>query len=230
MLDKLFRKKGEQRDSKGNPYLIRACIGTPEMPPVDYFVALDSVGVQWGEDPKEQKEKGQKNSGKLCEYVLSAIDEYNKRSDSYGCCLGVALIGASKKSGKNISLLSHQALLFEPRTIKKFKRDLRSRISEFMKLSKKGTVDAVIFGGDFSGTIADNYVETVESLNEILTPGTGISPRVISGPNLDGTSGINVFLDTENRRLYITQQAGDAQFASESFSAAEVKEQSLKWQ
>ena len=229
MLEKLFRKRSERKEAERNPYLIRGCIGTHEMPPADYFVALDAVGVQWIEDPKEQKKKGQKNSGKLYDYVISAADEQSKRSDAYGPCLGVVVSGRSKKNGKDISFLLHHSSLLDPKVRKKFERDLRLSISNLMKLSKKGTVDAVIFGGDFSGIRREDYSSKVQFLNKILQEGTGVSPHVISGPSLDGDSGIDAFFDTENRKLHITQHDEDARFAAGSFPASEVKNESKKW-
>ena len=90
-----------------------------------------------------------KNSGEET-YVISDISEKNKYSVDYYNCTGVVAVGIEKKTGQNVSFLSHQSPSFfvenkEERL--KFKKDLIENIKKIKEQCVSGTVDIVIFGG-----------------------------------------------------------------------------------
>lgn len=253
MLREFLRRRGENKTKEDNPneipkerapYLIKACIGTYNSFDSDSwenFISLDAVNVDWRGNLEEQRNTGQKNSGKIGEYIISNIDDNNKKSYGYINCTGLVVSGISKETGKNISLLTHQnplATLYEAKEI--FTQHLNNSLSEFMGKIDTKTVDAVVFGGNFfqerplkegRGTLAEEYIGSVRQLEEILEKHTDISPQVIIGPNMDFLGEIDVAFDTKNKRLYIVRSDQPIhQNSTGSFPTSSVERESKKWE
>ena len=68
--------------------------------------------------------------------------------------------------------------------------------------SVQGSVDVVIFGGNPA-----LYEESIKSLADICKSNFDFEPVILTGPNrIGGYDGFtSVFLDTQNRRLYLTR-------------------------
>lgn len=165
------------------------------------------------------------------ECVISNINEKNKFSEGYSVCLGMAIIGIDKNTGKNISLLTHQ----EPIAFLSsddFKKYLLERTKDIVAQSKSGTVDAIIFGGSVTMNSLDasvsNYEDSIKLISEITSTPLGFSPSVVTGPKIP--IGINdIYLDSENRNLYLVMTEQKKDILYEDFNSSEVKGQIEKY-
>jgi hypothetical protein len=98
-----------------------------------------------------------------------------------------------------------------------------------------GTVDAVIFGGNYffdeeasTRAFRINYNASINSLSSEIFDVLGFTPPVIAGPKTYN-GGDSVYFDNENRRLYIVRpKVGDS--STESYLPKDLKEQEKKWQ
>lgn len=199
---------------------IMACIGTAEDFGQQYLI-LDNhkydsenvTNVNW-DNPFVNE------SFKHCgfnSYTISGIDASFKCSEGFYRCTGIVVVGLDKETGKNISFMTHQdpkKILYESND--QFDKDLSDRLKDLLTRSEKGTVDAVIFGGNVSSYIGVedstaniNYRDSIKKLSCILRERLGFNPLIITGPKnrpLKGTPHAHfdsVFFDTDHRRLFI---------------------------
>lgn len=173
--------------------------------------------VDWFENSSALKERGMKNPAAFT-YVISGIDGKNKFSESYGPCTGVALVGIDKKTGENISFLSHQdPEQFLAKYKNKFSHDLSKSIEKMIHECEPGTVDAVVFGG--SADDPYEYIDSIKLLGEICKEELGFEPVVLTGPNDYYWKGgrTHVYFDTENRRLHIVRPPQGQKISNQSF-------------
>ncbi|HEV7701855.1 MAG TPA: hypothetical protein VGO63_00190 [Candidatus Paceibacterota bacterium] len=106
----------------------------------------------------------------------------------------------------------------------KFDLDFREAIREIKSKAKEGSIDALIFGGQEGD---EDYIESIKLLGKILEEELNFEPMVVTGPNMrsnehDGGGPTKVYLDTQNRRLYIvrpTQTSED----NKAFLPSEIK-------
>lgn len=148
-------------------------------------------------------------------FNLSALSEQDKFSEEYSECTGVVLVGKDKTIGRELSLLSHQNPQRLSGAVKdQFAGELISRLDQLIEASEPGTIDVVLFGGHTNTEEqTDQYEESIRSLSEICKSRLGFEPAVIVGPNADvAKARMNVYLDTQHRRLYIVRpdQAAEA--------------------
>lgn len=210
---------------------IMACIGTQEQFEEEPKKNPKAHIINFFNDSHELNKKDFKNDGART-YVISTLDDLDKASRSFFNCLGLVAAGVERKTGENVSFLSHQ----RPWQIlkgnhEKFVKDFDEKLAELKERGEKGTIDVVIFGGNYlvggQGSQFD-YRSSVELLSTEVEKILGFKPVVIAGPKLT-EGGENVLYDNEYRRLYILRpEVGNS--SSESFSPDKIKEQEEKWQ
>ncbi|NVN97135.1 hypothetical protein HXX01_02795 [Candidatus Nomurabacteria bacterium] len=201
---------------------------------------------------KELQEKNFLNNG-AGKYVISPCDSLDKYSLSYLDCTGIVAVGVDKKTGKNVSFMSHQdpeVFLRDEETKQKFKKDLSDSIDKLIASSVQDSVDVVIFGGQYerqSHDMPDDnfrlgvdntddyledsyslYLKSIKFLNFNLSKQLGFSPVVMTGPNdnfYSFNNATNVYFDNENRRLYLIRPKQEVSKKNEPFVASSVEQQ-----
>ena len=97
---------------------IMACVGTPdefrENPGAEKFAFYEDVfdvpgadNVDYHGRPAFLARQNFKNGGRES-YVISPVDNLDKFSRSFKNCTGIVVAGYDKKTGENISFLSHE--------------------------------------------------------------------------------------------------------------------------
>ena len=222
---------------------IMACVGTYEQFGGHHAVeklardidagAGSAHNVDYYGNPEDLSRRGFKNKDRYL-YVISPVDNLDKFSKSFRDCTGVVVTGLDKKTGKNISFLSHQ----DPQHFLKeenknaFVHDLRQQLRAIRELSKEGTIDAIIVGGNYfnmedSGEFADKYVASIAFLSKEIKEALGFEPLIKTGPKVVGGSD-DILLDTKHRRLYVVRpEVGDV--TTESFVTSDMKTFAQKW-
>ncbi len=112
----------------------------------------------------------------------------------------------------------------------KFTVDLERKIAELKALSEDGTVDAVVFGGNyFKGqpSYIQNYLDSVKLLDKIIEKEFGFSPVVLTGPNIVGGDQA-IYFDTQNRRMYIMKPE-DLKRTNVPYVASQARKEKEKW-
>lgn len=220
---------------------IRACIGTPEQfknKPGAEKAAFDDEAqnlsgthnVDYYGEPEDLTNKKFKHDD---DYVLSPVDNLDKFSKSFLNCTGIIVTGQDKETGKNVSFLSHQTpqcFLTNKDKRNRFTHNLKQRLVEIKKRSVKGTIDAVIIGGNYSEKwvrYQEDYLRSVKLLSAEAQKILGFEPLVMTGPKTLGGKD-NVFYDNKGRRLYIMRpEVGDG--TTESYSPNNIEKQKEKW-
>jgi hypothetical protein len=183
-------------------------------------------------------------------YVISPVNGKDKISRTFENCTGAAVSGSDKKTGKNISFLSHQDYrYFLPNKFfpvhphaDRFVEDMERQMSVLKEQCIPGTIDAVIFGGNYAigdekkdrwAEIQSNeafrvaHVRSIDLLASKISEVLGFEPVVITGPKTGGGDD-EVYYDNENRRLYIIRPSvGDS--SAESYLPKDIKKQEEKW-
>ncbi len=195
----------------------------------------NSRNVDYYGKPDELQEQNFKNAG-VDSYVISPIDGADKFSTSFRNCTGLVVVGVDKKTGENISFLSHEDpkyFLPQKENSNQFIHDLEQQLLELKERSAEGTIDAVIVGGNYHNSLGSfNYVEDYENsiklLSEEVSKALGFEPMVVTGPKT--AHGIdNVFFDNKEKRLSIVRpEVGDA--TTENYMPSGIDEQSKKWE
>lgn len=170
-------------------------------------------------------------------YVISDLSSKDKYSTGMYDCTGIVLVGEDTETNKNISILSHQ----DPKEFLKsnisisFKNHLILSLEKIVKQSKKGSIDALIVGGNTHDHEDDpalsygekKYLNSIKFVGEIIRDKLGFDPTVITGPK--GTSGgNNVYFDTKNRRLYLSIPDQTNNVTYHDFKSENVTEQLKK--
>lgn len=240
---------------------IMACIGTRE--DFDKETGLTDRLGYWGENPQtllvdyyadsyENSLKKIRNAGTKT-YAISDISDLNKFSLKYANCTGVIVAGQDKITGKNISFFTHQdptIILPEGLDSDLFRGDLKRSLKKLRDRSVPGTIDAVIFGGNYLDSDKEeeknkqaqkekrslpsprvefekNYKDSISLLSTQISDVLGFEPTVIAGPKtMIGRD--DAIYDNEHRRLYLRRpEIGDK--SSESFSPQEMNEREEGW-
>ncbi|PIR68216.1 hypothetical protein COU49_02640 [Candidatus Nomurabacteria bacterium CG10_big_fil_rev_8_21_14_0_10_35_16] len=192
-------------------------------------IEASGTNVDYYASTKIYRENNMKNAGTYT-YVVSAIDGTDKFSHEYLNCTGIVIVGTNKQ-GEEISFMTHQEpsiILVKKRN--NFTTDLRDRLREFIEKVEKGSIDAVMFGGNRRRASID-FQDSIELVTEILKQELGFEPTIMTGPNLSGTQ-TDIFFDTKNRRLYIVRGAHKNEHnykTNESFLPSEIDEQVKNW-
>jgi hypothetical protein len=198
----------------------------PEMQNIDYYG-----------DPAKLAENQHKNAG-YNSYVISAIDSLDKISKSYMNCTGLIVTGQDRKTGEDVSFLSHQDpkyFLKNRDSINQFSTDLSQRIKELKDRCIEGTIDAAVFGGNYfqsssflrQNPYAKKYIESVKLIAGEVTRILGFEPAVITGPKLTEGSD-DIFYNNKERHLHIIRpEAGSP--SSDSYAPGDIDNQKKKW-
>ncbi len=162
-------------------------------------------------------------------YIISEINDHNKKSLWYKNCNGICMVGKSIKTGKNISVLTHQCptVLFKiekegvwlTKIGEKFRKDITRTIESFINETEEESRDYIIFWGNyFSRTYpsientktwehAYFYKQSVKLLIKIMQEVTWVYPEIITWPN-KYTWGTWALFDNEKRVLYQLRYSG----------------------
>ncbi len=238
--------RAETKEEKASIGGIIACIGEKDSftgEELEDLGRLQSEKVDYYGTEKKWKRSGYKNGGEYS-YVISALSESNKASTEYYNCTGVAAVGRDRRTGKNLSILSHQDPRFFLNKKENFAKDLVTSLEEMVERSEPGSIDVVIFGGNYTAesqsvldeheserTKVHDYRDSIAILSQIINDVVGMDPQVILGPdtsfNVDGTG---VVLDTQKRRLYVTRPNQPGQGNTNiNFRAADLKSHEERW-
>jgi hypothetical protein len=232
---------GLPKDFKGQMGIEKeAFLGRPENSPrtvdIDYFA-----------DPEELWDRNIRNAGSNS-YMISGVDDLNKFSSEFKNCTGLVVVGRDRRTGKNISFMSHQNPMYfldfkEGEDLghgaTDFLKDLSIRLENLKHHAMEGTVDAVIVGGNYfndglknADLYRDNYKRSIKFVSKLVSETFGFEPVVVAGPKTNRATGgaiDNVFFDDENRRLYLLRSNADKDVSPESFLAKDVEDQEKKW-
>lgn len=168
-------------------------------------------------------------------YLISSISAQNKYSEKYIDCTGVLAVGKSKESGENISFLSHQ--ISSGNFPKSFPKKLELKITELKQKVLKGSIDIVVFGGDYSHqkekntlyTPAEEYAVAIRKTSETIRKAAGFDPVVIAGPNLNLGTHTHAYFDNTNRRLYIVRPTQRESLTNAAYRPKDIKKVSKDW-
>lgn len=222
---KEFLPKNEVSTDKKFWYLrpdikpIMVCLGDAEAPAIDIdysavLINADFVDLYGNEEILRQKNYIKEGDE---EYVISPVNFNNKLSKNFCDCTGAVTVGLDKKSGLNISFMSHQ----NPDYFLEIKReqfvlDFESRLTEIKDRCESGTIETVLFGGRYAkvrqyedghpdrDAFIQEYVDSINLLTNSVCKELGFYPEVIVGPKFSSASDTVAF-DTKNRRLYLTR-------------------------
>lgn len=225
---------------------IMACVGT-----VEQFIEEDKDledpllnirnkfsnpnNIDYYGQHEELINQGFKNA-KYQSYVISSLDNSDKFSKSFKNCTGIIVTGISKDTNENISFLSHQDpryFLVNRKKKKSFLEDLKEQLISLKEVSIKGTIDAVIVGGNYfkeewAGKYRRDYLNSIKLLSTEVKNVLGFEPVVTVGPKTIKGRADDIFYDNNNRRLYIIRPEVDSPSA-ESFLPKDIKKQAKKW-
>ncbi|MFA6386457.1 MAG: hypothetical protein WCW04_01675 [Candidatus Paceibacterota bacterium] len=134
-------------------------------------------------------------------YVISSVSSKDKFTKGLYDCTGCIVVGEDKETNENISILSHQdpKQFLKSHLIDSFKLHLSENLIKILQKSKKGSIDAIIYGGQKYGS---DFEKSVEVVSEIIKNELGFSPTVITGPK-EGNGSTDVYFDNKNRRVYL---------------------------
>ncbi len=239
-------RKGEAEYLKSDIRPIMACVGTRE----DFLDSphlkeirrvrngIDTSqkihNVDYYADKGELDANNFKHDGRMT-YVISDINNKDKFSEGFKNCTGLVVAGKDKKTGENISFLTHQDpdyFLDGVENKNKLKEDLRERIEALKEKCEEGTLDARVFGGNYFGKdeieYRENYLNSIKLLSSEVSSVLGFKPVVVVGPKTVQGGQDDVFYDNEHRRLYIVRPVvGDA--TTNPVSPEDIEEEQKKW-
>ena len=178
-------------------------------------------------------------------FNMTPLSPNAKSSGGFLMCLGLAAVGRNSASQENIGFLSHQNPSSFLGDEEELRNALNQRLNELKDQSVTGSVDIVIFAGEYDTEERGDgskkeYQNALAFLKEEVKKVFGFEPVIITGPKVlpllkDGDprratwEEEAVFLDTENRRLFISRPSvGDA--SAESFLPKDIGTQKEKWE
>ncbi len=233
-----FENHSEPSHLKEGILPIMACIGDMEEPEQTRDIREGkTMTVGFGYDKELLGQLDIKNGGEDT-YVISPIDGRSKHSSAYYNCTGLVVSGMEKETHKEISFLSHQnpvKFLAEAKSL--FISDLESSMEEIKKRCEEGTIDAVIFGGNYfpistygNKVEVDNqeYVQSIELLDQETSKVLGFSPLVMTGPK-DTPDGESVIYDTDKRRLFMFKPYDSDTKNFGSYYPKDIDSETPKW-
>ncbi len=217
---------------------LTACVGPWESFSEDDRTQLEIVfrgaePVNFFSSPSEWSQLQQRNGGQFS-YVISAVNSRDKHSFFYLNCTGIAVVGTDRMSHHNVSVLTHQNPGFV--LVRDKEGDFFSALRQSFLLLKEraepGTISGLVFGGDHGDdnsvsrvnkSRSDDYVDLVGSIGSIYKEVFGTEVHIAVGPKYPEASEVDVLLDTQRRRLYITRPVHDGNI-DESFPVNRVDE------
>jgi hypothetical protein len=187
---------------------------------------LDNVDFN-AEDISFYSENNMLNGG-IGTYVISDINSKNKASRGFFDCTGLVLVGEDKNTNKNISILTHQdpKKILNSELTDSFKHHLLENIQKLLEKSKKGSIDAIIIGGN-SLFNYQNFIKSIKFINEICHSKLNFEPTVITGPKEYGSNKnyTNIYFDNENRNLHLFMPEQKENLSYHDFQPKDIDEQ-----
>jgi hypothetical protein len=241
--------KGELKKEKTGPIIV--CIGSPQdfgfIDPKEKSKIFSSREIKESlglTDAKNVDQDSGLYDGKEnfltvgpSTYIISPIDNEDKFSENFHRCTGLVVAGIDKKTGKNISFLSHQdpsEFLYKYKD--KFIEQLKRQLIEIKERCERGTVtiSTVIVGGRyFSDDELDNYQvvqlynDSVKLLGKIVKEIFEFEPTIVNGPKTSRNEKDDVYFDNKNRRLYLIRTKVNS--ATEDFTPSNVDDHEKTW-
>ena len=176
-------------------------------------------------------------------YVMSEANEKNKYSEKFFDCIGLVIVGIDEKTGKNISIITHQKparLLNTEYFGKEDEEEYLKTIKNFVAQCKKGTVDALIIGGKIKkgGNVdgdPETYIKGVQKVSSMVAPLIGFEPTVVTGPKVSISASedafpTDIFFDTKKRRLYLFMPEQIDTNLHEDFKPSDIEIKMKKFQ
>ncbi|OGI64757.1 hypothetical protein A3H53_00565 [Candidatus Nomurabacteria bacterium RIFCSPLOWO2_02_FULL_40_10] len=205
---------------------IMVCIGTPEdfqTVEIEHpehrehlsndFLLKDLKNLDWAKGTYDFKEGEDVLTAGPRIYAISPIDNSNKFSGGFGHCMGLIVAGIDKKTGENISFITHQPSSFS----EDFTVDLKKRLNEMKERCRQGSVDAIIVGGisNSNELFKKIYVKTIHFLSKETRQTFGFEPVIVNGPKvLVPVTVDEVSFDNKNRRLYLIRSKVNSNIGS----------------
>lgn len=157
-------------------------------------------------------------------YVISGIDKDSKYTNRLYSCTSIIAVGTDKKTGENISFISHQDPLTAVENVN-FNNDIKRRVRELQARCQEGSVDIVLVGGQ----IQDEYEDVIYKLSDKIQEVAGFIPVVI-GPKIDKKRHDNLFFDTKNRRAYLMRNGSQKDNVyNDTFRADNLDDMMSRW-
>ena len=144
-------------------------------------------------------------------YTLSPLDKRDKYDEGLYHCVGFVVAGITEE-GEHVSIFNHiRPLSFlNKEQQENFTKDLKSKLDEINKKCKKGTIDALIFGGNYSQKINSNgitfkkdYLDTIEFIENLLKGDLKFEPRIENGPSTITVGPDSAYYKTDKRELVL---------------------------
>jgi hypothetical protein len=229
-------KRGEHLKEGVDPII--ACVGTGKVNDSDKLIP-HTHNVDFYGKPEKFEEDGFGDDGKES-YVISSVDDFNKYSTEFYDCTGLIVAGTERKTGKNISFMSHQNPdYFLRKDNQKLEKSIIKQIQALKSQCESGTIDAVIVGGRYaevrgipkndptSKKYIEEYLRSVKFLSETVTKELGFEPLVLTGPKTI-PAGDAIFYENDHRKLFLVRGADDFN-AIENFTPSELEEKRKNW-
>ncbi|MEI7765065.1 MAG: hypothetical protein WCI93_00600 [bacterium] len=225
-----FKPKVNFRHLEGNFQPIKVCIhnkGNFENSPFvgNYEYKNYFEDVDYSASPRYYKLNKMLNGGWET-YVISDANSNNKFTQGLFDCTGFIVVAEDKNTNQNISILSHQdpKKFLEPKLIDSFKLDLAESLKKISMRAKKGSVDAIIYGGNRFGGNSNNFEKSIKLVSEIIYNELGFKPTVTTAPKEDVGSS-DIYFDNKNRRAYLFVPEQKKDITLEEFHPDNVIEQ-----
>ncbi|MFA6273758.1 MAG: hypothetical protein WC662_01225 [Candidatus Paceibacterota bacterium] len=212
---------------------IRACIVDglrldPQTLEMIKTMSKDGFNVNYFDSVENFKKNNIKNGGEKT-YVISPISQKDQFSWKYFNCMGIVATGMGK-DGKRIGFMTHQNPEVSSGELnKKFEEDLISSLRELKDKTTKGSIDAVMFGGNPRNLFLD-YKKSIITANKILDRELGFKPTVMTGPDFDPKTegGTEVYFKMQECLLYIVRVIQKSN-ANENFLANDLLKKIEEW-
>lgn len=170
-----------------------------------------ATNIQYGEGAESLDRKGFKHDGENT-YIISTIDEQDKKSEGFKTCTGCIVVGVDKDTGKNISFLSHQdPFHFTEKGKSAFMEDFSESLLEIKNRSIEGSIDAIVVGGNaldlsYKGKNYEGYYkDSIEIISTLVEKELGFLPVVTTeAKKYPGSD--TILFDTEHRRAYLLRK------------------------
>ncbi len=161
-------------------------------------------------DKKESLDKQNMDNAGEYTYAMSPIDETSKSTLDLFSCTSIVAVGNDKKTGKDVSFLTHQNPAEFLRDKKyDFLDHLVSKLNDLKERSEEGTIDIIVAGGNVRGALevppGEEYRGSVALISSAVLKVFGFTPRIIAGPKPIPKPEHALF-DTKRRRLYIIRE------------------------
>lgn len=161
--------------------------------------------------------------------VVSSLDTTNKFSAEFRNCIGLIAIGAVEPN-LNKSLLLHIDPVYFKSDYNRLTEIVSEKLKQLQAESAVWSIDTLIFGGRIPDTThaadfeyeLDHYQNAISILGEIVNQTLGFESIVIPPKPLTHKIATTVYLDTNNRRLYLAQTALERSSLQKPFLASQV--------